>query len=85
MSQAPEHADDVTAGDVTAGDVTAGDEDVLVLDEFALAVWEPTGHVRVDAALGRLADLADADLASHAAVFTDVHRELRQVLADLDG
>ena len=63
----------------------AGAEDVLVLDEFALPVWEPTGQPQVDAALDLIAGLDADDLSAHAAVFDDVHQRLRQVLADLDG
>lgn len=61
------------------------DDDVLVLDEFVLPVWEPTGQPQVDAALERIAALDTDDLSTHAPVFDDVHRQLRQVLADLDG
>lgn len=60
-------------------------DDLLVLDELVLPVWEATGHAGVDSALDRLTGLDADDLSGHAAVFADVHQELRQVLADLDG
>jgi hypothetical protein len=64
----------------------AGDpEDVLVLDEHVLPMWEPTGQASVDAVLDELTALDPDDLASQAAVFDRVHQGLRQVLADLDG
>jgi len=48
-------------------------------------MWEPTGEPRVDAALDSLSALDNAEVADHAAVFTEVHGGLRQVLADLDS
>lgn len=60
-------------------------DDVLVLDEFVLPVWEPTGQPEVDAALDHLSALDPDDPGSQAEVFDRVHRQLRQVLADLDG
>jgi hypothetical protein len=47
-------------------------------------VWEPTGEPRVDAALDALSGLDPDDVHSHAAVFDDVHQQLRSALTDLD-
>lgn len=52
--------------------------------ELILPVWEPTGEPRVDAALDLLVQLDEGRLDEHAAVFEEVHRRLRQCLADLD-
>jgi hypothetical protein len=60
-------------------------DDVLVLDEHVLPVWEPTGQPAVDAALDELTALDPDDLAAQVPVFAQVHQQLRQVLADLDG
>ena len=64
-------------------------EDVLLLEEvdteLVLAVWEPTGEPRVDAALDLLAILDPDDVHQHAAVFDDIHQQLRATLTDLDS
>ena len=44
-----------------------------------------TGEPRVDAALAGLGQLALLPVGEHAAVFEQVHRELREVLGELDG
>ena len=44
-----------------------------------------TGEPRVDAALGRLDELAGRPVTEHRAVFEDVHRRLRDVLGELDS
>jgi hypothetical protein len=44
-----------------------------------------TGEPRVDAALGRLADVTSAPVDEHVAIYDDVHRRLQEALADLDG
>ena len=69
----------------TAEDQTEDPEDVLVLDEHILPMWEPTGQPSVDAVLDELTALDPDDLGSQAVVFDRVHQGLRQVLADLDG
>jgi hypothetical protein len=43
-----------------------------------------TGEPRVDAALARLDELAARPVTEHRAVFEDVHRQLRDVLGELD-
>jgi hypothetical protein len=43
-----------------------------------------TGEPRVDAALGRLDELADLDVHDHPAVFERVHAELSEVLGELE-
>lgn len=43
-----------------------------------------SGDERVDAALGRLGDLAGAPVADHVQIFADVHRGLQEVLGALD-
>jgi hypothetical protein len=43
-----------------------------------------TGEPRVDAALGRLDELAGRPVTEHRAIFEDVHRRLRDVLGELD-
>jgi hypothetical protein len=64
-------------------------EDVLLLEEVEtqseLPMWEPTGDHRVDAALDLLGGIDPDDVHQHAAVFTEVHQQLRDVLADLDA
>lgn len=45
-----------------------------------LAAPEPTGNDEVDAALGRLADLDDADLADHHERLSAAHEALHGVL-----
>ena len=63
-------------------------EDVLLLEEvdqeLVLAVWEPTGEPRVGAALDLLTTLDPDDVHQHAAVFDDIHQQLRATLTDLD-
>ncbi len=44
-----------------------------------------TGEPRVDAALARLDDLAGRPVTEHRAIFEDVHRQLRDVLGELDS
>jgi hypothetical protein len=72
--------------DLTAPDVLA-DDDVLLLEEgeLVLAVWEPTGEHRVDAALDLLDQLDPDDIHQHAAVFDEVHQRLRAALTDIDA
>jgi hypothetical protein len=43
----------------------------------------PTGDSRVDAAVGGLASLDDADLADRPAVLEQVHDRLREILGEL--
>jgi hypothetical protein len=43
----------------------------------------PTGDPRVDAAIGGLASLDDADLADRPAVLEQVHDRLREILGEL--
>lgn len=45
---------------------------------------EPTGEEKVDAALGRLAELARLPVSEHVAVFEDVHRRVQDVLTSVD-
>lgn len=52
--------------------------------ELVLPVWEAIGEPRVDSALDLLVQLDEDRLEEHVAVFEDVHRRLRQCLADLD-
>ncbi|HTP14311.1 MAG TPA: hypothetical protein VMK13_00565 [Streptosporangiaceae bacterium] len=44
-----------------------------------------TGEPRVDRALSSLGELASLPVAEHPARFERVHRELREVLGDLDA
>jgi hypothetical protein len=44
-----------------------------------------TGESRVDAALAGLSQLAALPVAEHPAVFEQVHRQLREVLGELDS
>ena len=44
-----------------------------------------TGESRVDAALAGLGQLAGLPVAEHPAVFEQVHRQLREVLGELDS
>jgi hypothetical protein len=44
-----------------------------------------TGESRVDAALAGLSQLAGMPVAEHPAVFEQVHRQLREVLGELDS
>jgi uncharacterized coiled-coil protein SlyX len=44
-----------------------------------------TGEPRVDAALARLDELAGRPVTEHRAIFEDVHRQLRDVLGELDS
>ena len=67
----------------------AGEDEPFVLieeveEELVLPVWEPTGEPRVDSALDLLASLDPDDIHSHAAVFDEVHQQLRGTLVDLD-
>lgn len=45
----------------------------------------PFGDPRVAAALAQLDVLADQPTSEHVAMFDDVHRQLQDCLADLDG
>ncbi|TNY35406.1 hypothetical protein [Thermomonospora catenispora] len=45
---------------------------------------EPTGDERVDAALGRLVELAGLPVGDHVEIFEEVHRGLQDVLASVD-
>lgn len=78
---------DVAVDDAVAGE--AAEEDILLLEEaqdpLVLQVWEPTGEARVDAALDRLAELDPDDVHQHAAIFDDIHQQLRATLTDLDA
>ncbi|MDQ5973942.1 MAG: hypothetical protein QG661_1151 [Actinomycetota bacterium] len=69
-------------------DIDPLDDELVLLeeveDELVLPVWEPTGEPRVDAALDALSGLDPDDVHSHAAVFDDVHQQLRSALTDLD-
>ena len=64
--------EDTTAGWWTETDGTAGAGD-----------GAGTGDARVDAAVARLRDLADAPLDEHPAILGDVHDRLRAVLGEL--
>ena len=83
--------DEVESTDVDVVDaevVEIVDEDVLLLaehdSELVLPVWEPTGEPRVDAALDLITLLDPDDVHAHAAVFTEIHQQLRATLTDLD-
>ncbi len=54
-------------------------------EQAELPVWEPTGDPRVDDAVGLLQGLANLPVADHADVLTDVHRRLRDALAESGG
>ncbi len=78
------------APDVMPAESVLEDDEVLLLEEvqdqdLVLAVWEPTGEHRVDAALDLLAQLDPDDVNQHAAVFDEVHQQLRATLTDLDA
>lgn len=70
-------------------DSDGAEQDLVLLeeveDELVLPVWEPTGEHRVDAALDLLAAMDPDDVATHAAVFDEVHQQLRRTLTDLDA
>jgi len=51
----------------------------------AAPVHPATGESRVDAALAGLGQLASLPVAEHPAVFEQVHRQLREVLGELDS
>jgi len=74
--------------DETVPDQTDDGDDVLLLEEvdttLALPVWEPTGEPRVDEALDSLTTLDPDDVHEHAAVFDEIHQQLRATLTDLD-
>ena len=71
-----------------AGDRPAGPEsgvpDAAGPDRLA-APAARTGEPRVDAALGRLDELADRPVSEHPAVFEHVHARLSEVLGELDS
>jgi hypothetical protein len=46
---------------------------------------ETTGDERVDAAMARLGDLAEAPTSAHPEIFQDVHRRLQDALTGIDG
>jgi len=77
------------ADDALEADDRLAVDRVLLLDEvdveLQLAVWEPTGEPRVDAALDLLGQLDPDDVHGHAEVFDRVHQELRGTLSDLDA
>lgn len=80
---------DVVEIDIVEDDSEDPDvEDVLLLEEvdqeLVLAVWEPTGEPRVDTALDLLTTLDPDDVHQHAAVFDEIHQQLRATLTDLD-
>jgi hypothetical protein len=47
-------------------------------------VDESSGDPKVDSALARLADLDEAPLSGHPAIFEEVHRRLQDALAGTD-
>lgn len=72
--------------DVTETDaVDVPEDDVLLLEQAELPVWEATGEPRVDAALDLLGTIDPDDVHSHAEVFSEVHRQLRATLTHLDA
>lgn len=64
------------------------EEDLLVLDEvheeLVLPVWDPTGAAQVDETLELVQGLSD-DVHDHAPVFEEVHRRLRDALAQQES
>jgi hypothetical protein len=62
---------DETGGAFGISEIRAADED------------GGTGDSRVDAAVARLSELADAPLDEHPAIFEQVHDRLREVLGEL--
>ncbi|MGH3329062.1 MAG: hypothetical protein ACRDPT_14940 [Streptomycetales bacterium] len=54
-------------------------------DPFGHIEVQPTGDPGVDAAVASLAELSDLPVEKHVAVYEDVHRQLRDTLAELDG
>lgn len=58
------------------------DDQVLVLESWQVAL-PATGNERVDAALGRLADVEGIPPAEHPDLYEAVHHDLRDALADL--
>jgi hypothetical protein len=81
--------EDALARDADDDEVLLADDDVLLLEEVeaesVLPMWEPTGDHRVDAALDLLNGIDPDDVHQHAAVFTEVHQQLRAALSDLDA
>ena len=76
------------SGDVVdeiPADAAAAEEDVLLLEQAELPVWEATGEPRVDTALELLGSLDPDDVHGHAEVFDEIHRRLRATLTDLDA
>jgi hypothetical protein len=67
--------------------------DVDVETDIDAALPEPatwarpasTGVASVDAAIGQLARLDELPTSEHVAVYDDLHRQLQDALADLDG
>jgi hypothetical protein len=62
---------------------------VMVLEEveseLVLMVWEPTGEPRVDDALDLLATLDVDSVHQHAAVYSEIHEQLRSTLSNADA
>ena len=54
-------------------------------DEQASQRRPATGESKVDEALATLDELAELPVAEHPAVFEQVHRQLRDVLGELDS
>jgi hypothetical protein len=81
--------EDIDAADEDDADVDDADVDVVLLDELdtnlVLSVWEPTGEPRVDAALELLNTLDPDDVHQHAAMFDEIHQQLRETLSDADA
>jgi len=86
MSQDDQWHDAADPGD--AADATDDADDVMVLqeidNELMLQVWEPTGEPGVDAALELLDTLDPDDVHTHAAIFDEIHQQLRATLTDID-
>jgi hypothetical protein len=57
--------------------------EALGTNEIQVTVGGGTGDLRVDAALARLGELADAPLDEHPAILEQVHDRLREVLGEL--
>ena len=68
---APDTADGVDQGSLQPETAESVDRDVATLS---------TGDATVDHALERLSELDERDLRDHAAVYDDIHQELRRAL-----